>query len=71
MDNTNIVWGFDEEGDFGFKSGDNFMVFYKWANPTVIPCDQVDFTTLTDSNSKNLWRKIQKAVEEFKQEEGL
>lgn len=69
MDNTNIVWGFDSEGDFGFSSGENCMIFYKWANPIVIPSEDCDFTKLTDTNSKALWRKIQQAVAEFKEEQ--
>lgn len=69
--NNRIVWGFDDSGDFGFTMGDSIHVFYKWHDATTIPKDQCGFTELTDANSKNLWRKIQSAVEEFKEENGM
>lgn len=68
---NNIVWGFDEDGDFGFKSDDRIAVFYKWHDAVTLPEQQYGFTELTDGHSKNLWRKIKKAIAEFKEEEGL
>lgn len=66
-----IVWGFDEDGDFGFKQGESIAVFYKWHDAVTLPEQEYDFTVLTDGNSKALWRKIQKAIAEFKEEQGL
>jgi hypothetical protein len=53
-------WGYDDEGDFALRIGLNVYIFYKWANPIVMPLNKSGFVPLTDANSKEVWKKVRK-----------
>jgi len=62
-------WFIDKDCDLGLFVNGSFHVFYKWHDSCVVEDYQDDEVTfLNDRNSKELWRKIQAAVDEFKKE---
>lgn len=68
---SDILWGFDQDGSFGFLQDGIFMAFHKWARPTRCNPLETIFTPLTDANSKGLWHRVCTAVQEFKIEEDI
>lgn len=62
-------WFIDSDGDLGLLVDGCFHVFYKWHDSTVVKdYKDIEVTFLDDANSKDLWRKVKAAVEEFKKE---